>query len=231
MGVNRLQGKITYVNHQKQYAMIEYEAGGKKRVVKMLISNADSKSAHFSSGDMVEFTLTHIKGTDRQEATEVAFKYNTALDVVMQKAKENNSFLGYLKKIGDEYFIKEINSYLFFKLQISKWQIEPEENEVNEPVAFFFEDITKKEKLLAVLFDNEYLPEYLQAVKLFKAQKPVPAVVTKVMPHAIYVNVVEDIITGKLVNDRTVEVGDTINVMITYLGKSKIALDFAEENL
>ena len=58
-----------------------------------------------------------------------------------------------------------------------------------------------------------------------------PAVVTKVMPHAIYVNVVEDIITGKLVNDRTVEVGDTINVMITYLGKSKIALDFAEENL
>ena len=51
------------------------------------------------------------------------------------------------------------------------------------------------------------------------------------MPHAIYVNLVEDIITGKLVNDRTVEVGDTINVMITYLGKSKIALDFAEENL
>lgn len=231
MGANRLQGKLTYVNHQKQYAMIEYEAGGKKRVVKMLISNAESKSATFSSGDIVEFTLSHIKGTDRQEAAEVAFKYNTALDVVMQKAKENNSFLGYLKKIGDEYFIKEINSYLFFKLQISKWQIEPEENEVNEPVAFYFEDITKKERLLAVLFDNDYLPEYLQAVKLFKAQKPVPALVTKVMPHSIYVNVVEDVVTGKLVNDRTVEVGDIVNVNITHLGKSKIALEFAEENL
>ena len=231
MGVNRLQGKITYVNHQKQYAMIEYEAGGKKRVVKMLINNAESKSATFSSGDIVEFTLTHIKGTDRQEATEVAFKYNTALDVVMQKAKENNSFLGYLKKIGDEYFIKEINSYLFFKLQMSKWQIEPEENEVNEPVAFYFEDITKKERLLAVLFDNDYLPEYLQAVKLFKAQKPVPAVITRVMPHGIYVNIVEDVITGKLVNDRTVQVGDTVNVNITHLGKNKIAVEFAEENL
>lgn len=230
MGVNRLQGKITYVNHQKQYAMIEYEAGGKKRVVKMLINNAESKSATFSSGDIVEFTLTHIKGTDRQEATEVAFKYNTALDVVMQKAKENNSFLGYLKKIGDEYFIKEINSYLFFKLQMSKWQIEPEENEVNEPVAFYFEDITKKERLLAVLFDNDYLPEYLQAVKLFKAQKPVPAVVTRVMPHGIYVNVVADVVTGKLVNDRTVQVGNTVNVNITHLGKNKIALEFAEEN-
>ena len=114
---------------------------------------------------------------------------------------------------------------------MSKWQIEPEENEVNEPVAFYFEDITKKERLLAVLFDNDYLPEYLQAVKLFKAQKPVPAVITRVMPHGIYVNIVEDVITGKLVNDRTVQVGDTVNVNITHLGKNKIAVEFAEENL
>lgn len=229
MGANRLQGKITYINHDKRYAMIEYEAGGKKRVLKMVIGKSDNKSSHFSSGDVVEFTLTHVKGTDRQEATDVAFKYNTALDVVLQKAKENNSFLGYLKQVNDDYFIKEINSYLFFKLQISKWQIEPAENEVNEPVAFYFKDITRKEKLLAVLFDNDYVPEYLQAVKLFKAQKPVPATVTKVMPHGIYVNIVGDVITGKLQNDREVQVGDEVEINISHLGKNKIAIEFASE--
>lgn len=230
MGANRLQGKITYINHDKRYAMLEYEAGGKKRVVKMLIGKTENKSSHFSSGDVVEFTLTHIKGTDRQEATEVTFKYNTALDVVLQKAKENNSFLGYLKQVGDDYFIKEINSYLFFKLQISKWQIEPAENDVNEPVAFYFEDFTKKEKLMAVLFDNEYVPEYLKAVKMFKAQKPVPATVTKVMPHAIYVDIVGDVITGKLQNNREVQIGDTVDIHITHLGKNKIAIEFASED-
>ncbi len=227
MGATRLQGKIAYINHDKKYAMIEYEAGGKKRVVKMVLGKGEKKDSHFSSGDVVMFNLAHIKGTDRQEANDVEFKYNTALDVVLQKAKENNSFLGYLKKVNDDYFIKEINSYLFFKLQVSKWQVPPAEDEVNEPVAFYFEDLLKKEKLQAILFDNDYLPEYLQAVKLFKAQKSVQAEVTKVMPHGIYVNVVGDVVTGKLVNDREVKVGDNVEVKITHLGKNKIALEFA----
>ena len=227
MGATKLEGKITYINHDKHYAMLEYEAGGKKRVVKANLKQkqADNKlKQNFSSGDVVHFTLLHVAGTDRQEAANVEFKYNTALDVVLQKAKINNDFLGYVKEIDGNYFIKEINSYLFFKLGISKWQ-NPPAFENAEAVAFYFEDIEKRDKLVALLFDNDFIPDYKQAIKLHKQQQPVEATVSRVAPHSLYLNVLGEAIQAKITNDREVAVGDTMNVLITHLGKNKIVVE------
>ncbi len=52
MAANKLDGKITYVNHEKNYVMVEYEAGGKKRVVKGKIP-AGNNTHSFVSGDII----------------------------------------------------------------------------------------------------------------------------------------------------------------------------------
>lgn len=230
MAANKLEGKITYINHEKNYVMVEYEAGGKKRVVKGKATSA--KSNHqFVPDDIISFKLGHIAGTDKQSAEDIKFLYNTALDVVLQKAKIANQFTGYLKQVNEDYFVKEINSYLFFKINLSRWQLPPKETIVNEQVEFFLDNLDKKEKVSALLFDNDFIPEYSKALKAFRGKEIIETTVTKISPHGIYVNVFDDKITGKLdpENEKlsAVKVGDTVPVMISYMSKDKIVLEAA----
>lgn len=227
MAANKLDGKITYVNHEKNYVMVEYEAGGKKRVVKGKIP-AGNNTHSFVSGDIISFKLGHVSGTDWQSADEIQFLFNAALDVVLQKAKVLNQFSGYLKKVDDDYFVKEINSYLFFKLNVSRWQLPPKETLENEQVEFYLENMEKKGKLAAILFDNDYIPEFTKAMKAYKAKEIIETSVTKISPYSIYVNVFGDALTGKLdVNDKKlkdIKIGDIVPVKISYLSKDKIVL-------
>ncbi len=224
MSAKKQEGRITYINHEKKYAMLEYEAGGKKRVVKAVLG---SNKHHFSTGDVVHFNLSHITGTDRQEASNLQFKFNTALDALLQKAKTHNNLLGYIKEVDGQWFIKEINSYLFFKLDISKWQIAPDANQA-EAVSFYFEDPDRRDKLVALLFDNVYVAEYRQAMKMHKQQSVVPAVVSKITPHSVYLNIVGDVVQAKIPANNALAIGDTVPVRITHLGRNKIAAEVVE---
>lgn len=229
------EGKISFINHEKQYAMLEYEEGNKKKTVRasidektqkeMIDKNIIRKKHHFMIGDVVTFQVRLSDRGDRMIAVGTTFLYNTALDVLIQKSNITNRFIGYLKQVDDDYFVKEIDSYLFFPLPFSAWQIKPTEEELNEQVDFSLENTEKKEKIFASLFNNSYIPEFEQAVKLFKAKTPIEATVYKVMAHGIYVNVVGDKIQGKLPFEENIAVGDKINIVITYLGKNKIALE------
>ena len=145
--------------------------------------------------------------------------------MLINKSYTSNRFIGYLKQVDDKYFVKEIDTYLFFPLPFSTWQIEPTEEELNEQVDFSLENTEKKEKIFASLFNNSYIPEFEQAVKLFKTKTVVEATVYKVMPHGIYINIIGDKIQGKITFEENVAVGDKINVLITYLGKEKIAVE------
>ncbi len=229
------EGKISFINHEKQYAMLEYEESNKKKTVRasidektqkeMIEKNIIRKKHHFMVGDVVTFQVKLSDRGDRMVAVGTTFLYNTALDVLIQKSKLTNRFIGYLKQVDDDYFVKEIDSYLFFPLPFSAWQIKPTEEELNEQVDFSLENTEKKEKIFASLFNNSYIPEFEQAVKLFKTKTPIEATVYKVMAHGIYVNVVGDKIQGKLPFEENIAIGDKINILITYLGKNKIALE------
>ncbi len=229
MAANKLEGSVSYVNHEKQYVMIEYEAGGKKRNVK---GTTKDHQHIFTIGDIVGFRLDHIAGTDKQMAGDMEFRFNSQMDVLLQKAKLNNSFLGYLKQVDDDFFVKEIESYLFFKMNLSRWQLAPKESKINEPVAFFLDNIDKKAPVTAVLFDNDYLPEFHQAMKLYKAKTPIESEVYKVSPHGIYLNLIGDALQGKIPADtkglENVKPGDKISVIISFLSKDKIVVTPAE---
>jgi hypothetical protein len=239
MGNTILQGKVSFVNHEKKYVMIEYEVNGKKKAINGIVDDKTQlqwkkaglvKKAHiFHIGDMVNFTAGLTERGDKMVASNIQYLYNTALDVLINKAKTENNFIGYLKVADDKYFVKEIDSYLFFPVPFSPWQIKPTEDELNEAVTFSLENLEKKDKITAKLYNNKYIPEFYTAVKAHKAQTPIEAEVYKISPHGIYLNVVGEKIQSKLPyteeQHKELKVGDKINVMITYLNVSRIIVE------
>jgi len=230
----RTEGKISFINHDKKYAMIDYEETNKKKTVRADIDDKKQKELkekklikkthHFMVGDVVSFMVKLSDRGDRMMATSVEFLYNNTLDVLINKSLLTNKFIGYLKMVDDKYFVKEIDSYLFFPVPFSPWQIIPAELDLNEQVFFSLENIERKEKIFASLFNNKYIPEFEQAVKLFKTKTALTAEVFKVSPHSIYLNVIGNKIQAKIDFEEGLHVGDKIEVLISYLGKNKIAL-------
>jgi hypothetical protein len=237
-----LNGKVAFVNHEKKYVMIEYDVHGKKKTIngmiddktqEQLIAKGVIKKKHvFNIGDVVNFTAGISGRGDKMVASNIQYLYNTALDALLNKAKTENKFTGYLKIANDSYFVKEIDSYLFFPVSVSPWQIKPTENELNEPVTFMLENTDKKEKVTAKLYNNNYIPEFYTAVKLHKSKTPVDAEVYKISPHGIYLNVAEDKIQAKILPAKinavqlsNLKVGDKFKVMITYLSPLKIIVE------
>ena len=230
----RTEGKISFINHDKKYAMIDYEEANKKKTVRADIDDKKQKELkgkklikkthHFMVGDVVSFLVKLSDRGDRMMATSVEFLYNNTLDVLINKSLLTNKFIGYLKMVDDKYFVKEIDSYLFFPVPFSPWQIIPEELDLNEQVFFSLENIERKEKIFASLFNNKYIPEFEQAVKLFKTKTALSAEVFKVSPHSIYLNVIGNKIQAKIDFEEGLHVGDKIEVLISYLGKNKIAV-------
>jgi hypothetical protein len=182
------------------------------------------KTHHFMVGDVVSFQVKLSDRGDRMMATCVEFLYNNALDVLINKSMLNNKFIGYLKMVDDKYFVKEIDSYLFFPVPFSTWQIVPEELDLNEQVTFSLENTDRKEKIFAALFNNEYISEFEQAVKLFKSKTVIAAEVFKITAHSIYLNIVGNKIQSKINFEEGLNVNDKIDVLISYLGKNKIAV-------
>ena len=233
-----LRGNVSFVNHEKKYIIIEYEENGKKKVVngkideklqrELKASGQIKKTHHYHIGDTVTFNVKLSDRGDRMIAANIRYLYNTALDLLIDKAGRENNFIGYLKIIDDRYFVKEIDSYLFFRVPASPWLIPPTENELNEAVTFSLENLDKKEKITAKLFNNKYIPEFYAAVKAHKSKSPIAGEVYKVSPYGIFLNLFGNKIQSKLRLSATKEApvpGDKINVIITHIGDSRIVVE------
>ena len=105
-------GRVSFVSHDKNYIIIEYEVTGKKKVVNGSVDKKNLKTKHvFQIGDTVSFTVGLSGRGDRMAAANIRFMYNTALAALINKAKTENNFIGYLKVVDGKYFVKEIDSY------------------------------------------------------------------------------------------------------------------------
>jgi hypothetical protein len=232
-----LQGKVSFVNHEKKYVMIEYDVNGKKKNINGIVDDKTQeewiakkvikKKHNFHMGDAVNFIAKLSDRGDKMVAVNIQYLYNTALDSLLNKAKTQNKFSGYLKEVDGNYFVKEIESYLFFPVPISPWQIKPVVDEDGEAIFFTLENIEKKEKATAKFLNNSYIPEFYTAVKLQKSKTPVEAIVYNVTPHGVYVNVINEKMQAKLpvVKEENINVGDTIKVQIVHIGDSRIVVE------
>lgn len=235
-------GTISFINPHKKYALIDYEVNGKKKSIKgstdeklqeeLKTKGLVKKIHQYNPGDVVRFKIKKAGRGDLMIAYELEFLYNNSRSDLINKAKKENRLTGYLKQTDDGFFIKEIDSYQFFPIHFSPWQIIPGEDKLNEPVSFFLENLDKPEKITAVLFDNSFIPEFHAAVKHFKAKMPIEATITKISPHGIYLDVINNKIhakinpadlTPKLLKELTP--GKKMNVIISYLNKSRIVIE------
>lgn len=234
-----IHGKVSFVNHEKQYVMIEYEANGKKKAINGNVDEQTQerwvdkkiirKKHRFHIGDSVKFIARLSDRGDKMIADNIEYLYNTGLDTLLNKAKTVNKFSGYLKQVDDDYFIKEIDTYLFFPIPMAPWQVPPVVHENDEAVFFSLEDIDKKEKATARLLNNSYIPEFYQLVKHQKSKTPLAATVYNVTPHGIYLHLLSDKIKAKLPveGNESLKPGDMIDVLVVHIGDSRVIVEKA----
>ena len=226
-----LTGNVSFVNHEKKYIIIEYEVNGKKKVVNGSTDKKNLKINHvFHIGDTVSFTVGLSGRGDKMVASDIKFLYNNALDVLINKAKIENNFTGYLKIVDDKYFVKEIDSYLFFPVITSPWQVKPSDEELNEAVTFALDNLEKKEKITASLFTLKFIPEYYSAERALKKNEAITAEIYKITEYGIYLNLFGEKVQAKILPavenlPANLKVGDKINVRITYFSKTKIVVE------
>lgn len=238
----KLEGKITFVHHEKGYVAIEYEAGGKTRTINGSTRQAEKKDAakgtqtkkqhHFREGDQVEFVMVKSQRGDKMVADNIQFRYNNSLNDLLNRAKIDNRFTGYLKQVDDKFFVKEKDSYHFFPLKLSNWEKQPGEWDLNEQIVFKLDNIQNPDKTTASLYAPAFSSAYKKAQKLYTEKKTIEAKVYKVTPHGVYVNIIGNEVQAKLPVPKGTttkeKTGDIIPVAITYLSPAKIVIERVE---
>jgi len=238
------KGIISFINHVKQNATIDYGQNGKKKTVNYKIDQEEqlkprgtkgSKKLHkFRIGDEVNFQVKRSDRGDKLIAYNVKFLYNKELEKLTSKAAVENRFSGYLKIADDEFFVKEWDSYIFFPLHLSRWENPPAETAFNEAISFRLLNLDKPHAIAAELFSHDFIPEYRKAFEHFKNKTPIEATVSKVSPFAAYVDLFGNKVQAKIqlpaedpysYREEEVKVGDKIKVIITYLSSIRIVVE------
>jgi ribosomal protein S1 len=244
MATESIMGIITFINHDKDWATIEYSLNGKKKTISGNIGEKEQlklkaekiiKKVHqFHVGDEISFVINLSVRGDKMIADCIEFKFNNALDNLINKSAIENRFVGYLKKVDDDYFVKETGSYIFFPLKLSPWERKPQDSNLNEPYFFKLENIDKPDKAFAVPYKSIFIHEYTVAMQHFNNKTPLDATVFKITPHGIFVNILGNKIQAKIpvikkeetsADEPLLQVGNTIKIIITYLGSSRIIVE------
>jgi len=246
--VKPTEGKITFIHHEKNRAVIEYLDNNRKKTIQANLDfkteqvakeqKVRKKNHRFLVGDQVSFLIkkTGANGSV-QYAENLKYLYNTALELLINKAAVDNKFLGYIKITDEEYFIKEIESYLFFPLNLSAYEIAPDGKDTEQPVYFKLDNLEKPDKITAILYNHHYIPEYLTAIQHFKKQTVVHATVYNITPFGIYVHLIGDTIKAKLsideplqkkIEDKSIEINTVIPVKIKHITSTKIVVEMAD---
>jgi len=224
------KGKISFVNYEKHFATIEYYHGTKLKSVNCKTDAPDSgkKPHQFRLGDAVDFQLKLSDRGDKMTAYNIRFTHNVSIDLLLQKAVIENRFSGYLKIVDDKYFVKEIDSYILFPLQLSPWETPPAESAANEAISFKLINMEKPTALMAELFSHNYTAAYRKALQHFNNKIDAEAVVYKVSPHGVYIKLFDGEVQAKLLpaedNNDSLEEGNTVNVTITHLTPLRIVV-------
>jgi len=246
MSEKYFRGKIVFINNDKEKATIEYVNNNKVKTISAIVNekqqekyiqkNLIKKPHRFLVGDHVKFVIKK-SSANVFFADHIQYEYNNALEVLINKSKLQNKFLGYVKVVDEKYFIKEIDSYLFFPLIVSKFEHAPVTNENEKPVSFKLINVEKPEKLCAELYNHSYLDGFLIAIKQHKKEDNIEAMVTKITPYGIFVTLTESKLDCKLtINDElsdkmkldTIKIGSTLSVKIIHLTTDRIIIEYVD---
>lgn len=237
------RGKITFINNDKQTATIEYVTQNKIKTIQAVINDKQQqkyvemklikKPHRFLVGDNVKFVIKK-SSTNVFFADHVLYEFNNSLEVLIEKARVVNKFLGYIKIVEEKYFIKEIDSYLFFPLQLSRFEIKPEITATEKPVSFKLLNVEKPDKITAELYNHNYLPGYKKTIQQFKNEEVIDAIVKRITPYGVFVILTESQLEAKLavnenisnkIKNQDIALEKNIRVKIKHLTGDRIVID------
>ncbi len=243
MSEKYFRGKITYINNEKQKATIEYINQNKLKNIQAIIDEKQQqkyvqlklikKPHRFLVGDNVKFVIKK-SSANVFFADHVLYEFNNSLEVLIEKAKTINKFLGYIKIVDEKYFIKEIDSYLFFPLQFSRFEIKPEITTTEKPISFKLLNLDKTDKIAAELYNHNYVPGFKTAVKQFKNEEIVSALVNKITPYGVFVILSESMLEAKLqlddmisnkIKNKEIDLQQSIEVKIKHITGDRIVIE------
>lgn len=229
-------GKISFINIEKGFATIEYLHNNKLRSVNFRtdIARSGKKPQQFRIGDGVSFELRLSDRGDKMTASQVKFTHNTGIDLLIQKAAFENRFTGYLKVIEGKYYVKEQDSYILFPLQLSPWELPPAETAINQAINFSLVNLDKPNSIIAELFSHSYIPEYKKAMQHFKNEIDIDAVVRRITPHAVYLDLFGDKVQAKIplqaIGEKRLKEGDLLPVLITHFTPARVVVKLIDRS-
>ncbi len=123
-------------------------------------NNCKNTYKHIYKGDKVTFEYNPI--VDKEcGAKEISFLKNANLDGLKSDFEKGNSLKGFLKKIDDNYYVKDRDTYIFIRLIIASYEInikEIYEDNLNKIIDFRLVTFTSKNKIRAVNLQRQFLP-------------------------------------------------------------------------
>jgi hypothetical protein len=224
------KGKISFINYEKHFATIDYLHNNKQKAVNFKTNAPDTgkKPHQFKLHDTVSFQLRLSDRGDKMTAYNVKFSHNESISRLIEKSTIENRFAGYLKIVDGKFFVKEVDSYILFPIQLSKWEKEPVETAANVAISLKLTNIEKPNAIAAELFSHNYISEYKKAQQHFNNKIDIDAIVYKVSPHAVYLNLFGDKMQAKLALDEVekeeIKEGDIIPVTIAHLTSNRVVV-------
>lgn len=113
-------------------------------------------------GDKVSFELD-VNDEKGPEAKSVSFIQNASLDGLKADFSHNNILKGFLKKIGENYYVKDKETYLYIRLIVAKHEInlnEVYEDKLNSIISYKIVSFTQDNEIKAINFNREISAEF-----------------------------------------------------------------------
>jgi cold shock CspA family protein len=240
-----LYGIIAHFNPDKQFGFIDADNNesyffhiNKKEVLE---EGLTSHQHVFRTGDEVGFSVRKAHyDINKLEAYNLEYLGNERLLQVIKEVKKGKEQTGFIKLVdNDKLYIKDKNTYIFFPIEVSKWEVNLDAtyyDRVNELVPYTLTQTENIYKLKATVLDALYCAEYLQISEALKKNMVLQARIDDLHHKGHYATLLESQIQGRItipkdaptaLNDyfNSLKKGEFVDVLIKYLeGNKKVAM-------
>ena len=158
------KGYVSFFSRAKKFGSIESLGDGDEIYFRKNECVREYKNVY--EGDQVEFTFDEHEG--KPCASNVRFIGNASIDALRSDFEKGAVLQGYLKKVENKYYIKDIDTHFFIRLNIGPDEMDIEEvydNSINEKREYKIVSISERNAMKAVLLHRKFNPAYKHIVK------------------------------------------------------------------
>lgn len=214
-------GYISYIKSQGNYGFIDCPDLNIDHIF-FHTTNCKKTYEHIYKGDKVSFEYNPV--VDKENgAKEISFLKNASLDGLKSDFENGIYLKGFLKKIDDNYYVKDKDTHIFIRLVIASYEInlkEVYEDNLNKLIDYKIFTFTSKNKIRAINLNRQFLPNSNLLVEGNKTEGQVVSTVKAGYQIRIYDNILGFLPNSLAIKNKTIlNEGDIVNVTCIKAGK------------